>query len=139
MDHDHDEMRWRREATKQVLDQLSAVRSSHETESVSLDSIGGRTLAETIVAEQNVPADDRATMDGYAFDATDDYPLAVVDDEVFPEDEPPSIDAGEAVAIATGAPLPPEANAVLKREESSIEDGQLRGAGIEDVHVRARK
>ncbi|MWV38410.1 molybdopterin molybdotransferase MoeA [Natrialba sp. INN-245] len=131
MDHEHDEMRWRREATKQVLDQLSAARSSHETESVSLDSIGGRTLAETIVAEQNVPADDRATMDGYAFDATADYPLTVVDDEVFPEDEPPSIDAGEAVAIATGAPLPPEANAVLKREESSIEDGQLRGAGIE--------
>jgi len=45
-------------------------------------------------------------MDGFAFDATDEYPLSIVGDEVFPEDEPPSIDSGEAVRIATGAPLP---------------------------------
>ncbi|RQG93392.1 molybdopterin molybdotransferase MoeA [Natrarchaeobius chitinivorans] len=131
MDHGHDEMRWRSEATELVLERRSAVLSSHRAESVSLDAIGGRTLAEPIVADYDVPAHDRATMDGYAFDATDDYPLALVDEEVFPEDEPPSIDSGEAVAIATGAPLPPEANAVLKREESSVEDGLLRGVELE--------
>ncbi|RQH02489.1 molybdopterin molybdotransferase MoeA [Natrarchaeobius oligotrophus] len=131
MDHGHDDMRWRSEATKLVLERRSIVLENHGTESVSLDEIGGRTLAEPIVAERDVPAHDRATMDGYAFDATDDYPLALVDEEVFPEDEPPSIEAGEAVAIATGAPLPPEANAVLKREESSVEDGLLRGTELE--------
>ncbi|MEY7851041.1 molybdopterin molybdotransferase MoeA [Natrarchaeobius sp. A-rgal3] len=131
MDHGHEEMCWRGEATNRVLNRRSDALSSLETESVSLDDIGGRTLAEPIVAEHDVPEHDRATMDGYAFDATEDYPLRLTDEEVFPEDEPPSIEVGEAVAIATGAPLPPEANAVLKREESSIEDGLLRGEPLE--------
>jgi len=70
-------------------------------------------------------------MDGFAFDATDEYPLSIVGDEVFPEDEPPSIDSGEAVRIATGAPLPSGANAVLKREEATTEDGTLRGEPLD--------
>jgi molybdopterin molybdotransferase len=70
-------------------------------------------------------------MDGYAFDATAEYPLDLRETEVFPEDDPPSINAGEAVRIFTGAPLPPEANAVLKQEEAAVEDGQLRGSEID--------
>ena len=48
-----------------------------------------------------------------------------------PEDEPPSLDHGEAIAVATGANLPPEANRVLKREAASVENGQLYGTDIE--------
>ncbi|MFB6297893.1 MAG: molybdopterin molybdotransferase MoeA [Salinirussus sp.] len=125
-DHAHD-MTWREPAVETVLEIRQSALADQPTETVEIDAIAGRVLAEPIDAETDVPAHDHATMDGYAFDATDDYPLSVVDIEVYPEDDPPSIGAGEAVEIATGAPLPPEANAVLKREESTVEDGQLRG------------
>ncbi|WP_265110987.1 molybdopterin molybdotransferase MoeA [Halosolutus halophilus] len=105
--------------------------SSLGTERVSLDGLAGRTLAEPIRAPVDVPAHSHATMDGFAFDATDEYPLAVVDEPVYPEDEPPTLEAGTAVRIATGAPVPESANAVLKREEATVEDGRLTGTELE--------
>ncbi|QFU83231.1 molybdopterin molybdotransferase MoeA [Natronorubrum aibiense] len=104
---------------------------SLETERVSLDELAGRTLAESISASVDVPAQSHATMDGFAFDATDEYPLKVIETSVFPEDEPPTLESGTAVRIATGSPLPDAANAVLKREEATIEDGQLLGTNLE--------
>jgi molybdopterin molybdotransferase len=94
-------------------------------------AVSGKRLAEPITAPQDVPETDFSTMDGYAFDATDEYPLELVDSEVFPEDEAPAIEAGQAVEIATGSPLPERANAVLKVEEATVEDGQLTGTELE--------
>jgi len=131
MAHDHEDMVWREGAVETVLETRRSVLADQPTETVGIDDLPGRVLAEQIVADRDVPGHDHATMDGYAFDATDDYPLSLVDVEIFPEDEPPPIDAGEAVEIATGAPLPPEANAVLKREEATVEDGHLSGTSLE--------
>ncbi len=131
MAHDHEDMVWRSEAVQSVLDVRRSALDDQPSETVGIDALPGRVLAADIVAEANVPAHDHATMDGYAFDATDEYPLRVVDTEVFPEDDPPSIGPDEAVEIATGAPLPPEANAVLKREESTVDDGQLSGTSLQ--------
>ncbi|MDZ7702425.1 MAG: molybdopterin-binding protein [Halobacteriales archaeon] len=69
-------------------------------------------------------------MDGYAVDAEDPYPLDVVDAEVFPEDAPPALESGTAVPVATGAPVPEGATAVLKREDVAIEDGALTGPDV---------
>jgi molybdopterin molybdotransferase len=131
MAHDHEDMVWREDAVGTVLEARRSVLADHGTETVGIDALPGRVLAEEIVARGDLPAHDHATMDGYAFDATDEYPLSLVDAEVFPEDDPPSIGEGEAVGIATGAPLPPEANAVLKREEATVEDGRLSGTPLE--------
>jgi len=131
MAHDHEDMVWREDAVGTVLETRQSILADHGTETIGIDALPGRVLAEGIVAEGDLPAHDHATMDGYAFDATDGYPLSLVDVEIFPEDDPPSIGGGEAVEIATGAPLPPEANAVLKREEASVEDGQLSGTLLE--------
>jgi molybdopterin molybdotransferase len=131
MDHDHDDMIDRATAVGRVLSLRADALSDRPTESVGVDAVAGRTLAGPIVAEGDRPAADHATMDGFAFDATDDYPLELVDAEVFPEDDPPAIGAGQAVRIATGAPLPESANAVLKVEEASVEDGHLHGTKIE--------
>ncbi len=131
MAHDHEDMVWREDAVETVLDVRASALADRTTETVGIDALPGRVLAEEIVAPGDVPAHDHSTMDGYAFDATDGYPLTLADSEIFPEDEPPSIEAGEAVEIATGAPLPPEANAVLKREEATVEDGQLSGTPLE--------
>ncbi|WP_122089216.1 molybdopterin molybdotransferase MoeA [Halalkalicoccus subterraneus] len=94
-----------------------------------LTEIAGRVTAEPVTAPMNVPRYDRATMDGFAFATTDGYPLTVVGD-VSPEDEPPSIDRGEAVAVATGAALPTQADVVVMREEASVTDGQLSGPSL---------
>ncbi|SIS18471.1 molybdopterin molybdotransferase MoeA [Natronorubrum thiooxidans] len=121
-----------------AVDRVRALRTEWlprlETEQVSLDELAGRTLAEPISAPVDVPAQSHATMDGFAFDATDEYPLAVVETPVFPEDEPAALEAGTAVRIATGSPLPASANAVLKRENAVVEDGQLTGPDLEPGH-----
>jgi len=127
MSHGHADMLWREEAVDHVLGYRKTMLDGLGTESVSLDGVAGRTLAEPIVSERDVPADDHATMDGYAFDASEAYPFELVDEERFPEDDPGSIEPGEAVRIATGAPLPEGANAVLKQEEATVEDGRLSG------------
>lgn len=131
MTHDHDDMLWRTETLEIVRNLRESALSQQSTETVPLDSIAERTLADSILASEHKPAHDHATMDGYAFDATDDYPLRVLDAEVFPETDPPQLDPGEAIKIATGAPLPSRANAVLKREEAEVTDGQLTGPSIE--------
>ncbi|OLZ39383.1 molybdopterin molybdenumtransferase MoeA [Natrinema saccharevitans] len=132
MAHDHESMLSRSEAVREVLDVRDRALSNREpSESSVRDGVAKRFLAESITAPRDVPPHDHATMDGFAVDATESYPLTVSDGEVFPEDEPPSLAAGEAVRIATGAPLPERANAVLKIEEASVEAGELRGSSIE--------
>lgn len=129
--HDHADLCWRSTAHEHLRTLREEMLERSGVERVALDAIAGRALAEPIVAETALPPHDHATMDGFAFDATDDYPLSIVDEEIFPEDEPPAIESGQAVRIATGAPLPRDANAVLKREDAEIEDGHLWGTAIE--------
>jgi molybdopterin molybdotransferase len=105
--------------------------ADRRAETATLDAVAGRTVAEPVVAEDDRPPRSHATMDGFAFDATADYPLTVRDGGVFPEDDPEPLDAGETVRIATGAPLPAGATAVLKREDADVSDGRLRGDAVE--------
>lgn len=131
MGSEHEDLIRREDGVNRVLAERREFLSSLETESVPLDSVSKRVVAETVIADRNVPEHDFATMDGFAFDATDPYPLTVVDGETYPENEPASIGSGQATRVATGAPIPEAANAVLKREDASVEDGLLRGAEIE--------
>jgi molybdopterin molybdotransferase len=128
--HDHDDMLAWDAAAERVRDLRDRWLERLGTEDVDLGGIAGRALAEPIDAPADVPVRSHATMDGFAFDATHEYPLSVVDNDIFPEDDPPAIDGGQAVRIATGAPLPPSANAVLKREEATVEDGRLTGTDL---------
>lgn len=131
MPNEDETMLRRGDAVERVRSLRERVLAAAPTERIPIDNIVGRTLAEPIVADVDQPDYDRATMDGFAFDATDDYPLTVVDEEIFPETDPPAIGQGEAIRIATGARLPERANVVLKREEANIgEDDRLRGVPI---------
>jgi len=130
-DHGHGDITPVRTAAERVRDLRDEWLDRWGTETVSIDRIAGRTLAEPIDAPAAVPERSHATMDGYAFDASEGYPYELVAEEVFPESEPPSLSSGEAVRIFTGAPLPTGANAVLKQEEASVEDGRLDGTPTE--------
>ena len=131
MDHDHADLLARSDAVERVLDIRREALDRLGTETVALDDVAGRVLAEPVVAERDQPPESHATMDGYAFDATVDYPYEVLEREVFPEDDPGEIDASEAVRIATGAPLPHGADAVLKVEEATVSGGELTGTDID--------
>jgi len=132
MAHDHADLVPRADAVERVLAQRSRALDRLDTERVPIDALAGRVLAEPVTASEDQPPYSYATMDGYAVDATDDYPLDAVDREVFPEDDPGGLDAGEAVRIATGAPVPEGANAVLKVEEASVEGREASETPQED-------
>ena len=117
-------------AVERALSFRDASFSHRKTHSVSLDEASGAVLAETITAKEDRPPRSFATMDGFCFDAHHSYPLTLVEGSIYPEDDPAPITPGEAVRIATGAPLPPGANAVLKREEATVDNGTLHGKDI---------
>lgn len=93
-------------------------------EVVGLEDAFGRVLAEDVYSPVDVPPFDRSIVDGYAVRAEDLFGV----DELNPGElrvvgyvEPgvsvlPRVGVGEAVEVATGAPLPPGANAVVMVE-----------------------
>ena len=127
---DHADLIPRGDAVAAVLAARERALEAQPTERVALDAIGGRVAAEAVVAEADRPPRSHATMDGYAVDAADDYPLEVVDTEIFPEDDPPPLEPGTAVAVATGATVPEGTTAVLKREDVTVDDGRLTGPEV---------
>ncbi|MFD1644554.1 molybdopterin molybdotransferase MoeA [Haloarchaeobius litoreus] len=134
-----DDLLSRDRAVEHVLSLRADSLQDRATDSVTPDAVAGRTLAETVDAPADVPPHDYATMDGFAFDAADDYPLTVVGERVTPDDEPPELGSGEAVRIATGAPLPEGATVVVKREDTTDTDGELHGPDLPPgTHVYER-
>jgi molybdenum cofactor synthesis domain-containing protein len=96
------------------------------TERVALVDAGGRVVAADVVAAIDVPPFDRAAMDGYAVVAADTFgagthapkTLRCVD-RVFTGQVPArGISNGECIEIATGAPMPAGAEAVVMVEET---------------------
>jgi molybdopterin molybdotransferase len=113
---------------KTVSEALTGFRPARRTpvETVPLDESLGRVPAETLSAAHPLPGFARATVDGFAVRAADTYGAS----EGLPGyldltgevrmGRPPEIEVlpGTAAAIATGAPLPPGADAVLKVEHT---------------------
>jgi molybdopterin molybdotransferase len=118
----------RAEAIERLRAHRSAALAALPAEDVALDALAGRTLAQDVRAPRDVPPHDYATMDGFAV-ATGDSSTTVVA-EIFPEDDPPELGDGEAARIATGAPLPARADAVLKIEDATVVDGRLSGPDL---------
>jgi molybdopterin molybdotransferase len=113
---------------KTVSEALTGFRPSRRTgtETIALDEAFGRIPAEALHAPHALPGFARATVDGYAVRAADTYGaseglpsyLDLIGEA--PMGRPPETEVrpGAAVAIATGAPLPPGADAVLKIEHT---------------------
>lgn len=102
-------------------------------EDVSLGDAAGRVLAEDVVAGFNVPPFDRSSMDGYAVRSADTVGASTkpVTLKLIGAGHAGEIFEGvvgkwECVEIATGAPVPRGANAVIM-----VEYTKLAGDGIE--------
>ncbi len=108
-------------------------------EAVMVDDALGRELAEPISSKKESTEYDVSTMDGYALNSGDDYPLKIMGDVHAGEEDIPKLEAGTAVWIATGARLPERANAVLKVEDSEVRDGELFGPKLEEWRYVIRR
>jgi putative molybdopterin biosynthesis protein len=116
-----------------VHDAVAALDLDAGRERVPLREARGRVLGERIEAGIDVPGFDRSALDGYAVrsedtDGADDDPvtLSVVGRVAAGERPAVALDAGEAASIATGAVLPPEADAMVPVERVTAveEDGR---------------
>ena len=100
------------------------------TARVPLAEASGRVLAAEVVATRDVPPFDRAAMDGYAVVAEDTFgasrhePRALRLVETVHTGKVPTrrLDRGECTEIATGAPMPEGADAVVMVEETDKGD-----------------
>jgi len=94
------------------------------TEAVLLTNAIGRVLAIDVSSNVDVPGFDRASMDGFAinaeeiFNADEQHPvqLKVVGNVEAGDSAPHKINRAESVEIATGAPVPIGANAIVMVE-----------------------
>ena len=100
------------------------------TESLRLEAAAWRVVASDVVAPHDVPPFDRAAMDGYAVRAADTVGATAISPVVlrlagvaYTGDAPgTAVPPGGCVEIATGAPLPPGADAVVMVEETARHD-----------------
>jgi molybdopterin molybdotransferase len=96
-------------------------------ESIALADALGRVLAEDVLADSDLPPFDRAQMDGYAVRSADTLQararLRVVGESAAGRGWKDEMEAGEAVRIMTGAPVPAGADSVQKVEVTKEQDG----------------
>ena len=124
------------EARRGVLDTIAGPVG---TESIQTADALGRVLASAVVAAVSLPPWDNSAMDGYAIRAADtagaseDDPtrLTVTGDVAAGQAATQTVQEGAAFRIATGAPVPPGADAVVPVESTTPldADGRLGSRG----------
>ncbi len=112
-------------------------------ETIRIDGCLNRVLAEDMTATRSTPPFNRAAMDGYAVKARDTFgasrqnpEVLKIVDVVYAGSTPKRrLAARECIQIATGARVPPGADAVVMFEDVNKEDGQIRV--LKPVYPRA--
>lgn len=108
---------------------------------LGLEQAVGHVLVEGVVSPSALPRWDNSGMDGFAVrhqdvvGASEQTPvtLRVLADLAAGTDQTPTVVAGTAARIMTGAPLPPGADAVVPVEHTDALGPQLRGEAPADV------
>lgn len=116
------------EALALVLDAATPI---ERTERVSIKDANGRVAAAEAICRIDVPPFDRAAMDGYAVVAEDTFGAGRYEprvlrciEKVYTGQVPTkTLSPGECIEIATGAPIPAGANAVVMVEETEKDAG----------------
>ena len=122
------------EALALILESATPV---ERTERIALSDATGRVIAAPPTASMDVPPFDRAAMDGYAVRAEDTFGAGRYEpktlrcvEKVYTGQLPSrSVAAGDCIEIATGAPMPDGADAVVMVEETE------RAAGSDEIRV----
>jgi molybdenum cofactor synthesis domain-containing protein len=112
------------EAARELID--AAIRPIERTERIRIDLAAGRVVAKPVDARADVPPFARAAMDGYAVRAAETFGASTHDarvlacvETVFTGQVPTkAVGAQQCTEIATGAPVPEGADAVVMVEET---------------------
>ena len=118
---------------KDALKIINNVKINKNTEKIYPDDAYNRVLAEDVEALFSSPSFDRSAMDGYAIKAEDTFgfsdtnpaQLMIVDRIGAGTRSYVNLKNGEAVKIATGAPIPQGANGVVMEEYTHEQDDNL--------------
>ncbi|MEA2053386.1 MAG: gephyrin-like molybdotransferase Glp [Euryarchaeota archaeon] len=128
-----------KEKVEEIVAELSAkLAKQTEKEKEGIDEALGRIASTDIFSVLNIPPFDRATMDGYAVVAADTFyadennPASLIIGGYVPAGELPSQDVenGYCLGISTGAPIPKGANAVVKIENTFLDDAEIKKVKI---------
>lgn len=110
------------EASERILAGIKALAG----EPVATGNAVGRVLSEPVTAPIDSPPWDNSSMDGYAARSTDvaavPVSLQVVEEIAAGSFPTRSLDPGEATRVMTGAPVPANADCVIRREDT--DDGR---------------
>jgi molybdopterin molybdotransferase len=125
------------EAQRRILERVVRL----PAEVVAIDDAAGRVSAEPAAARVDLPPFDSSAMDGFALRAADTPGRLPVVERIaagVPARRP--LEAGEAMAIATGGALPPGADAVIPLEYVVENDNEIEVAKPVEhgAHVRPR-
>ncbi len=122
---------------------LAGTKAITETEPADLHSASGRVLAEDVAARLTHPPFDASAMDGYALRHTDIATIGsvveVIGTSAAGHAFSGTVEAGQAVRIFTGAPVPQGADTVLLQEDAERMDSHhIRTAFVPDKgrHIR---
>ncbi len=117
-----------------VIQALSKISIKRKIEKISINEALGRVLAEDFFSPIDVPHFQRAARDGYAVRASDTFGaeeeeakiLRILGEIKAGEKSNLHVEEGGCVKIATGAPIPEGADAVVMVEYTEEEDDQVR-------------
>jgi molybdopterin molybdotransferase len=110
-------------------------------ETVALtSSLAGRVVAEDVHAGHDLPPFDNSAMDGYAVRAAEAEGELPVAGQSFAGDDPARLEPHTAMTIATGAPLPLGADAIVPVERARVAGDRVsfEGPVARGDHVRPR-
>jgi molybdopterin molybdotransferase len=115
-----------REARDRVLSEVRTYRKPLAQERVPLEQASGRVVAVDVRADRDFPAVTRSVRDGFARQAGPAARLRVIGEVKAGEQFGAEVQAGEAVEIMTGAPIPGGCNAVVMVEHCTAHpDGSV--------------
>jgi molybdopterin molybdotransferase len=119
---------------KNALKIIESVKITLKKEDIPLEEANTRVLAQNIEVLIDVPPFDRSAMDGYAViaentsDASESKPiyLEVIDEIGAGSASKHTLSQGQAIRIATGAPMPLGSNAVVMEEDVIHVDNRIK-------------
>jgi molybdopterin molybdotransferase len=117
------------QARQEVISQISKLNRAPATVNLSVWDAAAYVLAQDLIADRNYPPFDRATRDGYAVRASESTAgatLACIGEIKAGDASTQPLEKGTCIQIMTGAPVPPEADAVVMIEYSSRDKELVR-------------
>jgi len=117
----------------EAIEKLFSKINLNPIEEVEIKAALNRIIAEDIISSLDIPPFDRSAMDGYAIQAEDSFKaspnspkkIKLVGIIEIGESSSLKINKGEGIKISTGAPIPEGSDAVIKIEDTEIENNNI--------------